>query len=806
MLTTYFKIAIRNLKRHRLFSAINILGLTIGMATCMIIMLYVKNELSYDRFNEKADRIVRVVFKGSVQGEKMSEAHVMPPVAQTLMADFPEVQAATRLRNGGYPRIIYGEKSFREDALAYADSNLFEVFTLPFLRGDPKTALLAPNTLVISRAIADKYFGTEDPINKTLIFKDSNTGYKVTGVMENVPKNSHFQFDLFASMASLPEARQPSWMTSEFFTYLVLPEGYNYKNLENKLPQVVEKYMGPQLQQAMGITFSEFQKKGNKLGLFLQPLTDIHLNSNFTHDLGSRGNKLYVYIFMVIAFFMLLIACINFINLSTAAAAKRAKEVGIRKVLGSERMQLVKQFLIESIVLTFIALALAVVIVKIALPLFNHLSGKELDLQLISDPLVLPALLVTGLLTAVLAGSYPALFLSSFRPVTVLKGKFQAGKNGISLRSGLVIFQFFISVSLIIGTIVVYQQLQYIKNKSLGYNKEQVLILRETGLLGDREDVFRQQLLRDPRILSVSNSGYLPAGPTNNNNFFVYPGDANALEQIKTLRYDVDEQYIPTLGIRLLSGRNFSKDLASDSAAVIVNEAAVRSFGWSKNTVGKTLRAANNEGSQVTYQVIGVVKDFHFKSLHERISPLVMVLGNNNGLIVKLKTSDVAGLLTSVKKKWSELNPDEPFNYSFLDESFNQTYEFEQKVGQILGIFAGLTIFVACLGLFGLVTFTTEQRIKEIGIRKVLGASVTSIVALLSKDFLKLVLVANLLAWPLAWWIMNTWLRDFAYRINISGWIFIIAGTLTALIAVLIIGIKAIKAGMANPVESLRTE
>ena len=805
MLTTYFKIAIRNLKRHRLFSAINILGLTIGLATCTVIMLYVRHELSYDRFNGKADRIVRVIFRGSVQGEKMNEAHVMPPVAHVLKAEFPEVEAATRLRVGGYPRIIYEDKSFREDALVYADSNMFEVFTLPLINGNPKTALQAPYSIVISRRIAVKYFGDEDPINKTLFFKDSNTGYKVTGVIENVPELSHFHFDLFASMSSLPEAREDSWMTSEFFTYLVLPEGYNYKTLEDKLPGVVEKYMGPQLQEAMGITFSEFKQKGNKLGLFLQPLTDIHLNSGFMYDLGPRGNRQYVYIFTVIALFMLLIACINFINLSTAAASKRAREVGIRKVLGSERKQLVKQFLTESMALTFIALTFAMIIVKISLPIFNDLSGAMLDLQL-TDPWLLLSLGLTGLFTAVIAGTYPALFLSSFKPVMVLKGTFKAGRNSISLRSGLVIVQFFISVSLIVGTIVVYRQLSYISSKSLGYDKEQVLVLRETALLGEKEEVFRQRLLSDPRVLSVTNSGYLPAGPTNNNNFFVYPGNGNATEQVKTLRYDVDEQYIPTLGIHLLTGRNFSKDLASDSSSVIINEAAVRSFGWEDKAIGKTISAVNANSSSPPYRVIGVVKDFHFKSLHERISPLVMVLGENNGLIVKLKTTDVEALLTSVKDIWSELSPGEQFSYSFLDESFENTYKFERTVGHILGIFAGLTIIVACLGLFGLATFTAEQRIKEIGIRKVLGASISDIILLLSKDFLKLVLLANLLAWPLAWWVMNLWLNDFAYRISIAWWIFAVAAILTTVISVLIIGIKALNAGKANPVDSLRTE
>ena len=806
MIRNYFKIAIRNLWRHKNFSAINIFGLAIGIATCLIIMLFVQNELSYDRFNKKADQIVRVVLRGAVQGEKLNEAHVMPPTAQILKRDYPEVLEATRVRSYGSPRVVYGDKSFKEDAFAFVDSNFFQVFTLPLTKGDANTALIEPNTVVITQAVANKYFGKDNPIGKVLTFKDQNTTCKVTGVIDKVPVNSHFHFDIFASMSSLRESRESSWMISEFYTYLVLPEGYNYKKLEAKLPQVVEKYMSPQMMKAMGLSVDDFRKKGNDIGLFLQPLTDIHLHSDFAYDLSPAGDIRYVYIFGAIALFMLIIACINFMNLSTAGAFKRAKEVGIRKVMGSMKFQLVRQFLLESLLLTVIALLVAIVLVYMALPLFNQLSGKNLTLQFSSNPWLLPCLLLFGLLTGVLAGSYPAFFLSSFNPIAVLKGRFVSGKKSIGLRSSLVVFQFFISITLIISTTVVYNQLAYIQNKKLGYNKEQVLVLPQTGVLGKKEAVFSQQLLKDPRVLNVSTSGYLPAGPTNNNNFFVYPED-NSTQLVKTLRYDVDYNYIPTLGMEMASGRNFAKEYATDSSSVILNETAAKAFGWEKNPLGHSITNANNQGNKAAYRVIGVVKDFHFKSMHELISPLVMILGNNSGnIIVKAKTKDVAGLLTTMKKEWTSLTAEVPFTYSFMDNRLNDTYQAEQKVGMILGIIASLTIFVACLGLFGLAMFTAEQRKKEMGVRKVLGAGVLQIVGLLSKDFLRLVLIASLVAFPMAWWIMNKWLEDFAYRIDIGWMVFVIAGFATILIALVTVSYQAIKAAIANPVESLRTE
>ena len=576
MIKNYLKIAIRNLLKRKGFSAINIMGLAIGIGTCILMLLFVQDELSYDRFHEKADRMVRVYFSGTVQGGKMVESTVMPPTAQTLKNDYPEVQEATRIRTYGRPRLLYGNKSFNEDEFAFVDSNFFQVFTLPLLQGDASTALQEPNTAVVTRAFAKRYFGDADPMGKTISYKDGNNPpFKITGLIDKVPKNSHFHFDIFASMAGFPQSRSTSWMESEFYTYLVLNPGYDYKKLEAKLPQVVEKYMGPQILQAMGMNFAQFKQKGNNIGLYLQPLADIHLHSDFTYDLSPAGDIRYVYIFSAIALFMLLIACINFMNLSTASASKRAREVGIRKVLGSMKWELIRQFLVESILLTAMSLVMAIGFVYLTLPVFNELAGKDLHLDFLENPWLMPSLLLIGLGVGVLAGSYPAFFLSSFKPVAVLKGRFTSGKNSIGLRSGLVVFQFFISITLIVSTAVVYKQLSYIQNKKLGFNKEQVLVLPETGQLGKNQEVFRQQLAQDSRIASVSTSGYLPAGPSFNNNFFIYP-ENNSTHLIKTLRYDIDYDYIPTLGIEMKSGRNFSKDFSTDSSGAILNEAAAK--------------------------------------------------------------------------------------------------------------------------------------------------------------------------------------------------------------------------------------
>jgi putative ABC transport system permease protein len=805
MLKNYLVIAFRNLLRQKGYTAIHILGLSIGITICLLIMLFVKDELSFDRYHEKAEQIYRVIMKGKLNGESFGFPLGAAPMAQTLRKDYPEVLEATRLRKNGSPFVTYGDKTFKEDAFVYADSNFFQVFTIPFLKGDPKTALIEPNSIVINKAIARKYFGNEDPIGKLLAFKAWNTTYKVTGLIDKVPGNSHFHFDLFASMNGLEEAKQPEYIGFNFPTYLVLPKGYDYKQLESKLPQVIERYVGPDLQKFMGMNLEDYKKKGDDIGLFLQPLTDVHLRSDYTFELETGGDIRYVYICIVIATFMLLIACINFMNLSTAGAARRAKEVGIRKVLGSVKEQLVGQFLTESILLAGFALLVSILLVNLSLPLFNALADKELTITMLIDPVILPGLLLFSILVGILAGSYPAFFLSSFQPVAVLKGKLSLGSRTIGLRSALVVFQFVISTILIIGTTVVYKQLTFIQDKKVGYDKEQVVVLHDTYVLKQREEVFRSQLVKDPRILHASISGYIPAGPTNNNNSVVQP-EGNNQQNVLTQQYRVDYDYIPALNMQMVQGRNFSRDFPTDSSAIIINEAAMKAFNWTNEALNKeVINLMDMKGTKRNYRVIGVVKDFHFESLHRQIAPLVMFLGNNSGsIIVKAKTRDIHGVVKSLENQWSQFTADVPFSYSFLDERFAKTYEAEQKIGKILAVFAGITIFVACLGLFGLAAFTAQQRTKEIGIRKVLGASVLNIVVLLSKEFSKLVLIACLIAIPASWYMMNKWLEDFAYRIDIGVEVFIIAGIVALLIAWLTVSYQSIKSALSNPVKSLR--
>lgn len=804
MIKNYFKIAWRNLKRNKLFSLINISGLSLGIATCFIIMLYVHDELSYDTFHENAATIARVIFRADINGGKINESVTMAPVAQTMESDFPEVQEATRLLAYGSPKMQYGDNVFKGDRFAFADPNIFRIFTLPMVEGDPETALLEPHTVVITQSTANKYFGEGNAIGKTIVLtSDNNQPYVITGVIQDIPTNSHFHFDLFGSLKGYTDATSDSWMYGGFHTYLLLKPGSNLQQLEARFPQMVKTYMGPQIQQQMGLSLEQFTTQGNRLGFALQPLTDIHLNSYTTTEFEPGGNKAFVYIFSGVALFMLVVACINFVNLSTAGASKRAKEVGIRKVVGSGRFQLIKQFLSESILISCFSLLIAFLLAQLALPAFNHISGKDLAFDV--NPIL--TFIGFGMLAGVIAGIYPAFYLSSFKPVAVLKGKPSAHVKNISLRSGLVVFQFFVSVTLIIGTIVVYQQMRYMQNRDLGFDKEQLLAIPNSYALGNNEQVFKQQLLQDSRIASATVSWYKPVGPSDYNNALAYPqGDDKQI--VNGVDYHVDEDYIPTMGMHIVHGRNFSKNFATDSSSIILNETAAKAMGWTALTaIGKTVIRQNSvRGENVPFHVIGVVKNFNFKSLHETISPLFMTLYPEGGLIFKINTSDVGGLLATMEKQWNSYPTGEPFTYTFMDDLFHSTYAAEQKTSVILNIFAVLTILVACLGLFGLATYTAEQRTKEIGIRKVLGASVTQVAQMLSNDFLKLVLVASLVAFPIGWLAMNRWLENFAYRITIQWWVFAVAGLAAIAIALLTVSWHAIRAAVANPVDSLKDE
>lgn len=809
MFSNYIKIAWRNLMKHKLFSFINVMGLSIGISVCFIIMVFVQDELSYDRFNDKADRMYRIAFRATMNGGKINESNVMPPVAKALKDEYPEVEAVTRIHEGGRPKVFYGDRTFNNGSLALVDSNFFNVFTIPLLEGDKQTAMREPYSVVLTKAFAGKLFGNEDPMGKFVRIDggSDSTPCKVTGIINEVPRNSHFHFDFFVSLSSIPYANSTSWLSSGMFTYLVLKQGADYRKLQAKFPGMVEKYMGPQIQQSMGLSFTQFHAKGNDLGFVLLPLTKIHMGgfpSNY--EMEAPGDIRYIYIFGAVGIFMLLIACINFINLSTAGAAKRAKEIGVRKVMGSGKKDLIKQFLLESALITFIALLISLALVQFGIPVFSALSGKNLIPGFSVNRIT--GMVALGVLVTFLAGLYPSFYLSSFRPIATLKGKPGKTTTSYGLRSSLVVFQFFISVSLIAGTVIVYQQMKFIREKKLGYDKERILLIGNSGGLGRNERVLRDELLRDTRVANVTISGYRPAGATDNNNALGYPeGQEDRLTT--SLEYKVDERYIPTLGIELATGRNFSPDYSTDSVAMIVNEAAVKAFGFrdDHDAIGKRIVRQNSDrGTNVPYTIVGVVKDFNFKSLHEPISPLLMVLNPGSGLLIKTKTKDVAGLIAFIQKRWKEFGPEETMSYTFLDEQYNKTYEAEQKTGTILNIFAVMTVVVACMGLFGLATYTAEQRAKEIGIRKVLGASVTQVTTMLSKEFIRLVVIACFIAFPLSYWAMSKWLQDFAYRIDIGWGTFAFAGATGLLIALFTVSFQAIKAALANPVKSLGAE
>ena len=805
MLRNYLKIAWRNLLRNKTFTAINIIGLAVGLATCLLIVLFVMHELSYDRYNTHADRLYRMTIHAQIGGNELNAAQVSIPAGPALLRDYAGVEAITRLYTDGTFIVKHGKETYKEEHVVFPDSNFFAVFSIPVLKGNPKTVLTEPNTVVITETIARKYFGVQDPIGQTLTL-GSRGLFRVTGVCRDVPANTHFHFDIFGSVRSLQ--LRDTWLSSGTLTYMLLRRGYSIEQLTAKMPGFVNKYVGPEMQQVLGMSLAEFSRKGDYFGFRFQPVTDIHLRSNLDEEIEPNSDIKYVYIFSIIALFMLLVAGINFMNLSTAGSAGRAKEVGIRKVLGSVQQQLVGQFLSESVLVTFMALLVALVLVVVLLPSFNQLSGKQFGFSTIVSGWMLPGILLTTLLIGLLAGSYPAFFLSAFKPVSVLKGSVRTGFKSGWLRNTLVTIQFVVSISMIVGTLVVYQQLQFIQNKKVGFDKDQVLVLHDTYTLGPKANAFKTELLKLSQVVNVTMAGYLPAGASNTgaDGFLPENGGPQAIPY-RNKTYYVDENYLPTLGIGLAEGRNFSKAFPSDSAAVLLNEAAAKQFGW-KNPIGKRLGIVGNgdPASKRVYTVIGVVKDFHFASMHQTIEPLVLEYGTDNyQMALRIQTADIPGLLKTVEKVWKG-QTDNPFAYSFLNERFNAVYQSEQRVGQLFGLFAGLTVIISCLGLFGLAMFTTQQRTKEIGVRKVLGASVSSIVALLSKDFLKLVLVAIVIASPIAWWAMNRWLQDFAYKIDIEWWVFAVAGLLAVGIALLTVSLQSIKAALMNPVKSLRSE
>jgi putative ABC transport system permease protein len=811
MFKNYIKIAWRNLVKQKAFSILNITGLAIGLSCFLLIAVYVLDEISYDRFHEKAERIYRVNADIIFGGEEQRFPFTSDMMGATLKNDYPEVEEFARIYNSNGSKLVKKDNFFiTEERVAHADSTLFNVFTLPALKGDTKTALNEPNTVVITESTAKKYFGTTDVIGKTIETNEkSSTLYNITAVLKDIPKNSHFNFDFFFSMDNVNYS-WGAYLSHNFHTYLLLKPGTQVNSFERKLDEYTVNYVLPQAKTVLNIeSMDDFKKAGNKLQYSLIPITDIHLKSDRQFEITQGGNLQYVYIFSAVALFILLIACINFMNLTTARSANRAKEVGIRKVLGTNKKKLILQFLSESTLMAVISMMLALVIAYLVLPLFNDVSAKQMTIQSLFTPWILPVLILLPFIVGLLAGSYPAFYLSAFQPIQVLKGKLSKGARGGGLRNVLVVFQFATSIVLIIGTIVIYRQLNYIQTKNVGFNKDQVLIVDGAYTLSNNTEAFKNEMLNTPGVVTASYSSYLPvSNSSRSDNTFSTESVMTSENGFGMQVWSVDDQYIPTMGMEIKTGRNFSKEFPTDSNAILINETTARMIGEG-DVIGRKLYTTDNfqTGEMISFTVIGVIKNFHFETLKQNIGPLCMRLKKNTGMVsFKISGNQTAAIINKAESVWKSMVPAMPFKYRFLDESFEEMYRAEQRIGKISIIFSVIAIFIGCLGLFGLAAFIAEQRTKEIGIRKVLGASVNGIVHLLSKDFLKLVLIAFVIAAPFAWWAMHKWLEDFAFRIDISWWIFLLAGLIAGSIALFTVSFQAIRAALANPVNNLRTE
>jgi len=781
------------------------MGLAIGMAGFIMIMLWVKDELSYDKYNENASRIVRMKIEYSLMG-KGDNAVVCPaPMAAALIADFPEVENAVRFRDYGGSTINYKDKSFKENRLIFADSTVFDVFTIPIIKGNSKTALVAPNTIAISESMAKKYFGDEDPIGKVLKLYN-RYDYQVTGVYRDIPSASHFHYDFIASIYSRDECYEPVWVSFNFVTYALLKEGVNHEDFEKKLSLLVDNYISVQMSKFMDASWEEIKESGTWMEVKIQELSDIHLHSHCTGELGVNSDIMYVYIFIIIALFILFLACINFTNLSTAKAIARSKEVGMRKIFGIRTVKLVQNFLLESFIVVFIAHIVAMILVEVSLPYFNELSRKSLSISYL-DPLVLIGLLVLIIITSLFAGSYPAFYLSSFKPISALKNEITSGKKKTRFRSILVVGQFVISIVLLTSTMVLNKQMSYIQNKNMGFEKENILALRNTHLIRNSIESFKSDLLDNSGIKNVSISSFLPIPNSSRSNTILFKDGIKNPDLTSFEVWNIDYDYVKTMGLKIVNGRDFSKDFLTDSVGVLINEAAVKSFGWD-DPIGQIVGSPNREGEMGNFTVIGIIKDFNFESVHDPISPLVCFLDRSHGsMAIRMEAkADIRSTLKFLEKKWKEYAPDQPFEYTFFDESLSQMYAAEVRLGRILISFTILAFLVSCLGLFGLALFSTEQRKKEIGIRKVNGASISQTVMLLSYDFTKLVIISFIIACPISYYLVSKWLENFAYRTNVSWWIFAITGLLSYIVAMLAITYQSYKAAAANPADTLRDE
>ena len=808
MFQSYFKIGWRNLVKQKMYSSVKIGGFALGIASCLLIALFIKNELSYDLQYPDKERIYRVIRVDNGEEGYRRGVSFEAPFAKAVKEGYPEVEAAGRLNSSelfgaGSNEVRRADQveNYYEEGFAYADQELLDLFQIPMVYGSREHALAEPGTIVISKSKADKYFPNEDPVGKILVLNNNEKrSFKIGGVMEDFPSTSHLQYHFFITMTEREfwKGEQTFWWSTNYPTYIKLRPGADPAALEKKMMAMIKKYHLPNWIQ-YGMVDAE--KNSKRLSFQLQPLTDVHLRSEGIHDRISNGDIRFVWLFGAIAAFILIIASINFINLSTAKSANRAKEVGLRKVVGSYRGNLIRQFLAESLLFCFFSFVLGVILAWLLLPYFNELAAKSLIFpwkEWWLYPLLAAALVVVG----VLSGFYPSLYLSSFKPIQVLKGNVSRGSKSSTTRSFLVVFQFTASIVLIVGTIVIYRQMQFILNTKVGFDKDQVLLIHGANTLGAQNATFKEELLTLPGVKSVAYSDYLPiSGTKRNGNGFWMEGKVDTDQPVYGQMWRVDYDYVKTMGMKIVEGRDFSKQVASDSGALIINQKMAKAL-WQGKALDKQMTNSSEH-----WTIIGVVKDFHFETMKEDIEPLCMSLGyNSNTVVVKVNTDDMKGLLQSTEKTWKEFAPHQPIRYSFLDDSFALMYEDIQRMGLIFTSFAVLAIIVACLGLFALSAFMVEQRSKEISIRLVLGASVRSVFRLLTQNFLKLVLISFVIAGPIAWYLMVKWLEDYKYKTDITWDVFVLAGTMSMAIALITISYQAIRAGLISPVKSLRSE
>lgn len=801
MLKNYFKIALRNIRNKKFYSLLNLLGLSIGITAGILIIIYIQDELSYDKFHSNVENKYVLGLTGKLGNQEIRGIFTPPVLANTILEEIPGVEKVTRTNRTGDLVVRNGDRAFTEKKVYWADSTFYDFFGYELLRGDTRTVLDAPNKAVLTESTAKKFFGSEDPVGKTIVVGNDRTSYQVTGVTADPPHNTHFRFDILLSFSSTEYSRSEQWLSNSINTYIELNPNVDLQQIEDSFDDIVLKYVGPEMEQFTGATMDQMMEQGNEYGYFAVPILDLHLHTaGVDMSFEPPGDIRYVYIFSVIGIFLILIASVNFMNLYTASAAGRAREVGLRKTLGAERNSMITQFLFESILYVFMAALVSFVLIYAILPWFNSLSGKELTLQILAAPWFLITLcgLIVGI--GLIAGSYPAFYLTAFSPVEVLKGKINRGSRGSGFRSTLVVGQFFISIALIACTILVNQQLQFMQNKNLGFDKEQSVVLTNTSRLDNNRAPFKEELLSDTRILAASYSSFTIPGTQN---ITVFQRPETDLDYIMAM-YFADHEHRDALGFEMAEGRYFSRDFPTDSLAIVINEAAVQELGMD-NPIGKEIIFPGNNNN--VYNVIGVMEDFNFESLRNEIMPLAIILTETaNEMIVRFQSGDPRDAVNMIESSWDKYSGGEPVDYTFLDEDFDQLFRAEQRLGAVFTAFTVIAIFIACLGLLGLSAYMAERRTSEIGIRKVLGASVPSILGLLSVEFLKLTGIAFLFAIPVSWYFIQTWLQDFAYRTEISPLIFLFTAVATLIIVLVTISWQTLKAAFMNPIKSIRIE